>query len=151
MKYCKKCELNIDKNVDYCGDCGTKLTDIDMSPTTAISPNFKHEYLHFKRKNNEYPDFYKNEYNFETVRKFKEKQKNQKLKNKEKILTFRWCADCLKSFNTENLVQCGPCGKYFCESCWVNHQWRHGKPSEIGISYQSDGSFSGFDGSERFK
>jgi len=31
MKYCKTCDILIERNVNYCGECGTKLTDVAMS------------------------------------------------------------------------------------------------------------------------
>jgi len=52
---------------------------------------------------------------------------------------------------TSEIIQCGPCGNYFCLDCWRDHQWVHGKSPSVGISYQSDGTFSGFDGTEKIK
>jgi tetratricopeptide (TPR) repeat protein len=49
------------------------------------------------------------------------------------------------------IIKCGPCGGYYCPDCWREHQWSHGKSPAIGIEYHSDGSFSGFDGSESIK
>lgn len=53
--------------------------------------------------------------------------------------------------NVSEIIQCGPCGRYFCHECWKEHQWIHGKSPSIGISYQSDGSYSGYDGTEQLK
>ncbi|MDP3396403.1 MAG: tetratricopeptide repeat protein [Methanoregula sp.] len=53
--------------------------------------------------------------------------------------------------NVSEIIQCGPCGRYFCPDCWRDHQWVHGKSPSIGISYTADGSFSGFDGDERIR
>lgn len=74
MKFCKKCDLYIDRNANYCGECGTKLTDVDMSPTTAISPDFKQNAFSRKEKIT-YPDFYNNEFYFGHVKKFSSKEK----------------------------------------------------------------------------
>lgn len=62
------------------------------------------------------------------------------------------CSFCgNKAISREDIILCGPCGNLFCPDCWEKHQWSHGKSPAIGISYQADGSFSGFDGSERLK
>ena len=130
MKFCKTCDLYIDKNVNYCGECGTKLTDVDMSPTTAISPDFK-----------------QNAY----VKKFSYKEIKIKREAKGVVEKYGICDNCNKTFNTKDLTQCGPCGNFFCNNCWEDHRWCHGKAPAAGIEYHSDGSFSGFDGSERLK
>lgn len=57
----------------------------------------------------------------------------------------------LCNVKVREIIQCGPCGRYFCPDCWREHQWVHGKSPSVGISYLTDGSFSGFDGSERIK
>jgi hypothetical protein len=69
MKFCNKCDLYIDRNVNYCGECGTKLTDIDMSPTTAISPDFKPNNFTNTKGDLIDPDFYNNEFYFGHVKK----------------------------------------------------------------------------------
>ena len=41
-------------------------------------------------------------------------------------------------------IRCVSCGSYFCPDCYRDHQSIHSKP-RIGISYHSNGSFSGYD------
>lgn len=53
--------------------------------------------------------------------------------------------------HASEIIQCGPCGRYFCPDCWRDHQWVHGKSPSIGISYQTGGTYSGFDGTEKMK
>lgn len=66
------------------------------------------------------------------------------------------CSGCKRIFPTKNLIQCGPCyekfnqKKLFCPKCWKKHQWTHGRAPPAGIEYHSDGTYAGFDGSEKF-
>ena len=131
MKFCNKCDLYIDRNVNYCGECGTKLTDIDMSPTTAISPDFKPNNFTNKKGNLFEPDL--------------------TLESTDVVEKYGICDNCNKTRNSKDLTQCGPCGNFFCNNCWEDHRWCHGKPPPTGIEYHGDGSFSGFDGSEQLK
>jgi len=41
-------------------------------------------------------------------------------------------------------IRCVSCGSYFCPDCYRDHQSMHSKP-RIGISYHSNGLFSGYD------
>jgi len=65
------------------------------------------------------------------------------------------CTGCRRIFSKKSLIQCGPCyekynrKKLFCQKCWKNHQWTHGRSPPSGIEYHSDGTYSGFDGSEK--
>ena len=61
----------------------------------------------------------------------------------------RKCGNCNTSFQKEDLIQCGPCGNYFCPDCWEEHQWSHGKAPATGIKYHINGTKSGFNGSEQ--
>jgi len=58
---------------------------------------------------------------------------------------------CNREINHKDIIQCGPCEQYFCKHCWETHQWSHGKAPAVGISYSSEGTFSGFDGTESMK
>ena len=151
MKFCSKCDLYIDRNVNYCGECGTKLTDIDMSPTTAISPDFKPNNFTNKKDDLIDPDFYNNEFYFGHVKKRNSNKIKKTLESTDVVEKYGICDNCNKTRNTKDLTQCGPCGNYFCNDCWEDHRWCHGKPPPTGIEYHGDGSFSGFDGSEQLK
>jgi len=58
---------------------------------------------------------------------------------------------CKREIYHTGIIQCGPCGNFFCKYCWEGHRWSHGKAPAVGISYTSDGTFSGYDGSEQIK
>jgi hypothetical protein len=154
MKFCKTCDLYIDKNVNYCSECGTKLTNVDMSPTTAISPDFKKNAF-TNKKNNTYPypplDFYDNENYFGHMKKFSSKEIKEKSVSTIVAKKYGICDNCNKTCDAKDLTKCGPCGNFFCNNCWEDHRWCHGKPPAIGIEYRGDGSFSGFDGTEQLK
>jgi len=94
VKYCTTCDILIDRNVNYCHQCGTKLTDVAMS----------HDI-------------------------------NKKEESEVVIKNYRICGNCNKAYNTKNLRQCGPCGDLFCNNCWENHRWCHGKPPSLKIWY----------------
>jgi len=93
MKYCKTCDILIDRNVNYC-KCGKFLTDVAMSH--EINRNQESEVI---------------------------------------IKNYRICGNCKKAYNIKNLRQCGPCGDLFCNNCWENHRWCHGKPPSLKIWY----------------
>jgi threonine dehydrogenase-like Zn-dependent dehydrogenase len=112
MKFCKTCDLYIDRNVNYCGECGTKLTEVDMSAATAISPDFKQNAFTHK-ENTTYPDFYDNEYYFGHVKKFSSNEIKRKRGSKVVVEKNRICGNCNKTFHTKDLTQCGPCGNFF--------------------------------------
>jgi hypothetical protein len=150
MKFCKTCDFYIDKNVNYCSECGTKLTDVDMTPTTAISPDFKPNTFTHKMSLTD-PDFYNNEFYFGPVKKRSSNENKKKPESTIVVEKYGICDNCNKTCNTRNLTQCGPCGNFFCNNCWEDHRWCHGKVPAIGIEYRRDGSFSGYDGSERLK
>jgi hypothetical protein len=67
------------------------------------------------------------------------------------------CFGCGHLVHLEEVTQCGPCfeqdgrKKLFCQKCWNIHQWSHGKSPAMGICYSSNGTFSGYDGSEEIK
>jgi uncharacterized protein (DUF2147 family) len=55
---------------------------------------------------------------------------------------------CNRRIYRTDIIQCGPCGNFFCKYCWENHRWCHGKSPAVGIGYSSDGSWYGYNGSE---
>ena len=58
---------------------------------------------------------------------------------------------CKRGIYHEEIIQCGPCGNFFCRHCWEGHRWSHGKSPAVGIGYTSDGKYYGYDGTERFQ
>jgi len=58
---------------------------------------------------------------------------------------------CKREIYHTEIIQCGPCGNFFCKYCWEGHRWSHGKAPAVGISYTSKGTFSGYDGSENIR
>jgi len=61
------------------------------------------------------------------------------------------CTNCKREIYRKDIIKCGPCGGIFCSFCWGQHQWVHGKAPGVGIEFHSNGSYSGYDGSERLK
>jgi hypothetical protein len=59
--------------------------------------------------------------------------------------------DCNRAIYHKDIIQCGPCGEFFCKYCWEDHRWTHGRVPAVGISYYADGTFSGYDGTEQLK
>ena len=74
---------------------------------------------------------------------------SQKIIKKISLPTFR-CKNpaCNRKIYQKDIIQCGPCGNFFCIYCWEDHRWCHGKSPSVGIGYCSDGSWYGYDGSE---
>jgi len=126
-----------------------------MSLITQIKQWWRN--LFTENENQTFPDFYSNEYYFGHARSNSSKEIKRKcesnvvLENKTVLEKNEICVNCYKSFHLKDLPQCGPCGNFFCSNCWENHRWCHGKAPGIGIEYHTDGSFTGFDGSERSK
>jgi tetratricopeptide (TPR) repeat protein len=79
------------------------------------------------------------------LKRKKKEEESQRLKS----IGCKKCCSC--GYYVMEIIKCGPCEGYFCPICWEKHQWSHGKAPAIGITYHSDGSFSGFDGSEKIK
>lgn len=59
-----------------------------------------------------------------------------------------YCKNCGAGIQYSDIIRCGPCGGSFCRHCWGSHQWHHGRSPDTGISYRSNGSYSGYDGTE---
>jgi hypothetical protein len=73
----------------------------------------------------------------------------QKIIKKISLPTYR-CKNpaCNRKIYRKDIIQCGPCGNFFCIYCWEDHRWCHGISPSVGIGYKSDGSFYGYDGTE---
>ncbi|MDO8872827.1 MAG: hypothetical protein Q7V05_08885 [Methanoregula sp.] len=53
--------------------------------------------------------------------------------------------NCNRIIKPIDIIQCGPCGNFFCKYCWEEHRGSHGKIPSVGIGYNTDGSFYGYD------